>query len=296
MIHFGVTGRHPVSQRFFFDSSTLYDYSSMFLFLHQCSANILLAKSEKDSNPVSNPCQPSFSFPVMTKRKKKETQHYDCRSFPFCLDLFCFPLSSSPFFLSLHLLLVCAFSSFPWHPSVFLQVSQVSQYLELSTKKLPFKNINLEETCIISYLPPFLGLYRALHYIQHSTACYLHDSSHKNWVKVATYPLCVQIGRDPNFQGTPALQDPGVAELRKNDRIFVDSGCLSFSSCATVFLSSEWLLLTIKGLSADQWSVYGSDGHMRRNASGVRKDVCSGGRGSGWATVTDTFPWMWKWT
>jgi len=178
-----------------------------------------------------------------------------------------------------------------------------AQYLELSTKKPPFKNINLEETCIISYLPPFLGLYRAWHYIQHSTACCLHDSSHKNWVKVAPYPLCVQIGRDPSFQGTPALQDPWVAELLRcvpakmiGDAPFVSSGCLSFSSCATFFLSSEWLLLMIRGLSADQWSVYGSDGHLRRNASGVRKDVCSRSRGSGWAIVTDTFPWIWKWT
>lgn len=117
-----------------------------------------------------------------------------------------------------------------------------AQYLELSTKKLPFKNINLEETCIISYLPRFLGLYRAWHYIQHSTACCLHDSSHKNWVKVATYPLCVQIGRDPHFQGTPASQDPWVAELLRcvpakmiGDAPFVNSACLSFSSCATFF-------------------------------------------------------------
>lgn len=31
MSHLGITGRHPMSQIFFFDSSTLFDYFSMFL-------------------------------------------------------------------------------------------------------------------------------------------------------------------------------------------------------------------------------------------------------------------------
>lgn len=50
-------------------------------------------------------------------------------------------------------------------------------------------------------------------------------------MKVATYPLCVQIGRDPNFQGTLALQDPGVAELLRR----APAKVIGFSSIQDVF-------------------------------------------------------------
>lgn len=53
------------SKTFFFDSSTLYDYYSMFLFLQQSSANTLLVKSQKiltqSPTPGDCPCCPPFS-------------------------------------------------------------------------------------------------------------------------------------------------------------------------------------------------------------------------------------------
>lgn len=98
-----------------------------FDFLHPSNANTLLAKSEKDSDPVTNPMTISFSVPIMTKRKKKRVlkkiQHSVSVLF-FCLYSFCFPPFSSLFFLSLFFLLICAFSfPFPWLPAVLLQVT-----------------------------------------------------------------------------------------------------------------------------------------------------------------------------
>lgn len=104
---------------------------------------------------------------------------------PLPLLLSLLPLSESPlhliFFLLLFLgiqLCYCRYHSY-----------RQSTMSELSTKKLPFKNTDLEETCILRYLPPFLAMYKTQHYTEYSTACSLHDSSQKNWVKMA---ICTQ--------------------------------------------------------------------------------------------------------
>lgn len=104
------------------------------------------------------------------------------------------PLLSSPFPSSS----LCV-SSFVLFLLLFLGIQlccrshseRQSTVSELSTKKLPLKNIDLEETCFPRYLPPFFAIYRTQPYPSHSTACCLRDSSPENRVKVAIYPLCV---------------------------------------------------------------------------------------------------------
>lgn len=151
---------------------------------------------------------------------------------------------------------LCVSSSCVLFPLLFLSTQpcscrshnqRQSPISELSTKKLPFKNSHLEVTCILSSPPPFLAIYRTRHPTEHSTACCLHDPSHKNEVKMTVYPLCVRIGRDPSFQEICALQDHWEAELLKcvptmGDAPLVSSRCLSYFFCQFFFFFIIWMM------------------------------------------------------
>lgn len=107
----------------------------------------------------------------MTEKKKKkkkvlqETQHYDCRSFSFCLNLFCFPLFPLPSSS------LCISFSFVLFLLLFLGIQpcfcrshsqRQSTISELSTKKLPLKTSTWKKpvTSAPSLLPSPLALYR----------------------------------------------------------------------------------------------------------------------------------------